>query len=292
MAGWKLWGCDSNGNFRFDDRGGLDRRNVGPVSILASPAIEDGGSDSIERLFDVEGESDFLAAVESGLRNVIATTGGANALTGHERHRDWLLRLDPEEVAVIRDLDDAGRVGAEKAAEWWLGHGVSVRVVGLPEALGEKGDLRDYLNGCPASEGRPAVEALGDADSLAALVDAAERLAPVVPKEPTDSPDVEDDDLDSKLEELAQLSRIEYDRCRKEEAKALGLRTQTLDAEVAARRPQSSDEGESGTALVTAIDYATHTLTLDAPLTWSADQGVALAYSGSAPDPGAYERTP
>jgi parallel beta-helix repeat protein len=48
-------------------------------------------------------------------------------------------------------------------------------------------------------------------------------------------------------------------------------------------------EGQELRARITAIDYATNTLTIDRPLTWNAGQGVHLAYTGSAPDVGAYE---
>jgi cysteine-rich repeat protein len=47
------------------------------------------------------------------------------------------------------------------------------------------------------------------------------------------------------------------------------------------------DDGQ--TARILSINYATNTLTLDASLTWSLGQGIALAYSGSAPDIGAFE---
>ena len=47
--------------------------------------------------------------------------------------------------------------------------------------------------------------------------------------------------------------------------------------------------GTSSSARITAIDFPTRTLTLDRPLTWTARQGVALKYSGAAPDIGAYE---
>lgn len=47
--------------------------------------------------------------------------------------------------------------------------------------------------------------------------------------------------------------------------------------------------GGSGVAVVVAIDYAANALTLDRSLTWSAGQGVALQFSGSAPDMGAFE---
>ena len=48
-------------------------------------------------------------------------------------------------------------------------------------------------------------------------------------------------------------------------------------------------DGSRESARITAIDLATHTLSLDAPLTWSAGQGVHVAYAGAAPDMGAFE---
>ena len=42
-------------------------------------------------------------------------------------------------------------------------------------------------------------------------------------------------------------------------------------------------------ARITAVNYQTSTLTLDRSLTWTQNQGVCLAYEGSAPDIGAYE---
>lgn len=47
--------------------------------------------------------------------------------------------------------------------------------------------------------------------------------------------------------------------------------------------------GQPGTAVVVGCDVTANVLTLDRPLTWTAGQGVALAYQGSAPDLGAFE---
>jgi hypothetical protein len=47
--------------------------------------------------------------------------------------------------------------------------------------------------------------------------------------------------------------------------------------------------GSGETARVLHVDYTARLLTLDRPLTWTAGQGVALAYEGSAPDLGAFE---
>ena len=49
-------------------------------------------------------------------------------------------------------------------------------------------------------------------------------------------------------------------------------------------------QGQTARAQITQIDYSGNTLTLAEPLTWSAGEGVHLAYSGTSPDPGAHER--
>ena len=50
-------------------------------------------------------------------------------------------------------------------------------------------------------------------------------------------------------------------------------------------------EGQTQTARITNVNYATNTLTLATSLTWTSGQGVSLPYEGSAPDIGAYEYT-
>lgn len=47
--------------------------------------------------------------------------------------------------------------------------------------------------------------------------------------------------------------------------------------------------GQSQTAQIIDVDYSKNVLTLDSPLTWSGNQGIALKYNGSAPDLGAIE---
>ena len=48
-------------------------------------------------------------------------------------------------------------------------------------------------------------------------------------------------------------------------------------------------EGQGGTATITSVNYDTNTLTVDKQLSWSFGQGISLAYSGAAPDIGAFE---
>ena len=48
-------------------------------------------------------------------------------------------------------------------------------------------------------------------------------------------------------------------------------------------------QGQTTPVRILAIDYFTNILTLDKPLSWLAGQGLHLAYSGSAPDVGAFE---
>jgi PKD repeat protein len=48
-------------------------------------------------------------------------------------------------------------------------------------------------------------------------------------------------------------------------------------------------QGQAQTARITAINYASNSLTFDQPLTWNAGQAVSLPYSGAAPDIGVFE---
>jgi len=172
----KLWAIDASGKPRLEDAK-LIRWNAGSVSLVVSPALR-GGALAVERLWDVEGESDLFACVDAGLAHVVTSMGGASSLVAHDRHGEWLRGLRPREVCVVRDLDDAGRDGAEKADAWWRSQGVSTRIVTLPADLGEHGDLRDYLNGRPAREGMLATEPLGDACDLDAIANCVELVDP------------------------------------------------------------------------------------------------------------------
>jgi putative DNA primase/helicase len=55
--------------------------------------------------------------------------------------------------------------------------------------------------------------------------------------------------VNAAAERLAGLGKIEYDLARKDEAKRLGLRVDTLDSEVDKRRPEEADNGTEGTTL-------------------------------------------
>jgi hypothetical protein len=50
-------------------------------------------------------------------------------------------------------------------------------------------------------------------------------------------------------------------------------------------------QGQTQRAHIVSVDYSANKITIDTSLTWSSGQGVALAYSGTAPDIGAFEYT-
>jgi hypothetical protein len=47
--------------------------------------------------------------------------------------------------------------------------------------------------------------------------------------------------------------------------------------------------GTAQKARIVSVNYTSNTITVDAALTWTQGQGLALAYVGSAPDVGAHE---
>ncbi len=193
---WKLWALNRNGVPRLNAKGKLIRCNAGPVSLILSPLLRDASPGSVSLLLDVEGESDFLAALEAGLSYVLTSTGGAGSLGAYVANAAWLRALHISEVIVLGDRDEAGQRGAEKRAEWWLRLGVSVRVPALPEALGDGGDLRDYLCGRPARNGNHSTDPLGNAAALSTLANA----APL--QEPRRALEVDEGDEDQEGDEL------------------------------------------------------------------------------------------
>lgn len=48
-------------------------------------------------------------------------------------------------------------------------------------------------------------------------------------------------------------------------------------------------EGQANTSRIISIDYGQNSITVDRTLSWTQDQGLSLAYSGSSPDLGAFE---
>ena len=75
----------------------------------------------------------------------------------------------------------------------------------------------------------------------------------ITPEAIEQAPDVTPDDVldhETILNELAQLSLIAYDQCRRDKAKLLGIRVTALDGEVAKRRPQTAQPEAQGTQVI------------------------------------------
>lgn len=135
---WKLWSLSHDLSVRV-------KLNAGPGDLIVSPSVRAPTGEPIARLWDVEGEGDFLAALEGGALHIITATSGALSLKGHERHLEHLRGLRVGEVCIVRDLDDAGSAGAEKTRKWWLRKGVRVITGTITGDHGSKRDLRDEL---------------------------------------------------------------------------------------------------------------------------------------------------
>ncbi len=84
----------------------------------------------------VEGQMDFLAAWQAGIKNVVATSG--TALT--DSHLNLLKRYNKNLVLGF-DMDEAGEKAAERSIDLALAKDMEVKILLLPQ---EK-DLADYL---------------------------------------------------------------------------------------------------------------------------------------------------
>jgi len=201
-----------------------------------------------ERIILVEGEYkvDMLA-----VRGIIATTsGGAQSVEA----ADWQ-PLAGRNVLVWPDNDKPGNDYAQHAADKLKAMGCEVAFIDVAALdLPPKGDVVDWLKAFHQQHGRKAtaadvwalsvivctpetVEAVGS--DLSPSVAASEAsLLPENSAQP-DTPPAQSDD--EKIQWLASLKPLEYDRVRKDQAAALNVRPGTLDAMVKTARADESE---------------------------------------------------
>lgn len=98
-------------------------------------------NDATDEVILCEGEWDFLTLYDRGYRGLATGTTGAASLP-----KGLAERLKGKEVFIVYDRDEAGRVGAKKAAKQVHEFARSVFMAELPEAVGEHGDVSDYFN--------------------------------------------------------------------------------------------------------------------------------------------------
>jgi len=123
-------------DFSFDDKSKRMKSNKGSKLKLF-------GSIDHDEINLVEGEWDLFAAYEYGLENVATTTNGASAF-----NLNLAKQLQNKTVNIIYDRDGAGINGASRAAQLLKKVGCRVKIISLPEEVGDKGDLRDFFTKC------------------------------------------------------------------------------------------------------------------------------------------------
>ena len=172
-----------------------------------------------------EGEKAAEAASKR-FPHVVATTSMHGAKSPHKT--DWS-PLEAKSVTVWPDNDKAGATFARKAAKLAQDAGASsVRIVKFPAGLPEGWDLAD------------------DPPSRLDL----DKLLAVAPEHETSEEADSLDKFEQAVIRLAALLPHEYDRCRKEEAKDLDVRTKTLDDAVKAQREKlQGNDGLQGRAI-------------------------------------------
>ena len=84
----------------------------------------------------VEGQTDFLAAWQSGIKNMVATSG--TALTSYQLK---ILKRYNDTLVLGFDMDEAGEKAAERGIELALSKEFNVKILRLPEGK----DLADFL---------------------------------------------------------------------------------------------------------------------------------------------------
>lgn len=123
-------------DFSFDDKSRRMKNNKGSKLKLF-------GSIDHDEINLVEGEWDLFAAYEFGLVNVVTSTNGAGSF-----NLNLAKQLQNKIVNIIYDRDEAGSNGAHKVAQLLKKVSCRVKIINLPDEVGEKGDLRDFFTKC------------------------------------------------------------------------------------------------------------------------------------------------
>jgi hypothetical protein len=166
-----------------------------------------------------EGEKDVDGITESG--GLAFTFGGTGDGLTDDVKAIVAEYVSGRDVVIPVDNDQGGRDHAQcKAA---IAHPVakSVKIIEFTE-LPEHGDISDWLG-----QGRTAEE-------LHARADAAPLWSPPSPSAPSD--DEQTKQANALIDELAQLSGLDYARRRRDAARDLGINVADLEREVRARR--------------------------------------------------------
>lgn len=194
---------------------GLERLTVSPDARVIVTEGE-SCSDALNKVFAKWQKTGVIAITSGGAQSAGAADWGP---------------LANRRVIVWPDNDESGAKYASDVVEALRGVAASVVVLDVaPLNMPPKGDAVDWL------------KSGGNLDGLMTLIDAT-RTQPQNPTNPeieTEQPERSDEEA---IQWLASLKPLEYDRVRKDQAKALGVRPTTLDSMVKAAR---NEEGEVG----------------------------------------------
>ncbi len=136
---------DINGNYSFlklrEDPEQGSKKMTWPSGIEAQIYDWDSLLLAENRLVICEGEMDALLLKSKNIP-CITNTHGAKTVKD-----DWMLHFKKEvEYFICYDNDKAGKDGAVKMANALLKHGCNkINIITLPEVVGEKGDIGDYI---------------------------------------------------------------------------------------------------------------------------------------------------
>jgi putative DNA primase/helicase len=130
-------------NIRFYRPGQQGRKSTfGSLKDRGANRIFNPQALSNQEIIVCEGEADAITADQHGLSNVMSSTLGAS-----NWDESFSPRFADRDVAIIYDIDDAGRAGVKRIATALSGVARSVKVVVLPLDREQypKGDVSDYL---------------------------------------------------------------------------------------------------------------------------------------------------
>lgn len=183
----------------------------------------------------VEGEKDADRLMALGIP---ATTLDAGA--GSPVPPELIEAAQDKDVVLIPDNDLPGREYVVRIGTAIFPVAASVKLLKLP-GLKEKQDVSDWLS-IPCNDKGLLLDLIQQAPRWEPATKDNISLTTATILTPAPAPD---NPLTAAIDRLAQLSPLEYDRIRKDEAKALGVRPATLDAAVKAAKAEAEQGNDA-----------------------------------------------
>jgi 5S rRNA maturation endonuclease (ribonuclease M5) len=204
--------------FHWDGTKWVKGKPEGPKIPYRLPELSVAPRETVIYICEGEKDADSLAAI-----GLVATSASEGAGKWKAELNCW---FKDRRVVVLPDADAPGREHGQKIARALQPVAASLKIVDLYRDRNDGSDVSDWLK--TDSVGMKLIKAMNDAPLWEPKADTVKASSAGSDEE--------------KIAELAKLSKLDYAKRRRDEAKKIGITARTLDTEVAKKRTEIEAE--------------------------------------------------